>query len=761
VRRFGVWIALVLLISYLQFVGGGWFGIYTSSLRITSTILLLAIFLAWAAVAWRKPASRPRSRLTLAIVLAIGSMAVSTVFSRQPRLSVEYLAYAIVLTALYLLLVQLLRDPFLRTRLASLTVILGVVPAVAFLAAVVSRWFQWWDLVGRLTFPPLRPAFESFLYGNPSSVMAVVVMFLPPALVVVLGSAPGRARVVIAALLTLVAAAVTLASGSRAGWLAIAFSLLVIVIAVAAGAETRRRVVDAARRVVSSRAGLVSVGVLATATVVVALAFGPGVLRRAFEGGENLRGGFVSSSLRMFSESPIVGTGPGTWVAQRIEYVQPPEIDYYIPHAHNIYAQTLAELGLVGAAAGVVLIYVILSLVVGAIRGGDPARARWGWAALAVCAYFAAHSTLDFFMNMPALLLPLAFPVAWLDASASEERASQAAATSRRVNLGWLAGAAALAVALVLLLRLEGPAYANQVAVDAAYEGRWSAALEPARQAAAGDPDIPTYHYTLGLALSRSGDHESAATEFRRVALSDDFPEAWLNLAAELAGLGRRDEALEAINRALRLGYQRSAVLMPAGELALRLGETELAERSFATAMATLPSLAADPWWHSSVARGEVFPKAVQDAVEQAIPEAKWQIALLAGDPERALTLVDAARDPDVARLAIAAWAGDANASQAMFNECHATPLSLDPLAWCGRLAGRDLDPVTAFRYRAWADYIIAGSDESGSLVSVATTDKPGRWMSGGPAYFWGYYTYRRPIPWDLLVPTLVHLRSQ
>jgi hypothetical protein len=32
-----------------------------------------------------------------------------------------------------------------------------------------------------------------------------------------------------------------------------------------------------------------------------------------------------------------------------------------------------------------------------------------------------------------------------------------------------------------------------------------------------------------------------------------------------------------------------------------------------------------------------------------------------------------------------------------------------------------------------------------------------GRTIEGGLASFYGTYTYRRPTPWDLLVPSLIH----
>ncbi len=58
------------------------------------------------------PEWRPRSALLPAIGVALASLAASTALSRFPRQSVEYLGYAVILAALYLLLVRILAEPF-------------------------------------------------------------------------------------------------------------------------------------------------------------------------------------------------------------------------------------------------------------------------------------------------------------------------------------------------------------------------------------------------------------------------------------------------------------------------------------------------------------------------------------------------------------------------------------------------------------------------------------------------------------------------
>jgi hypothetical protein len=76
----------------------------------------------------------------------------------------------------------------------------------------------------------------------------------------------------------------------------------------------------------------------------------------------------------------------------------------------------------------------------------------------------------------------------------------------------------------------------------------------------------------------------------------------------------------------------------------------------------------------------------------------------------------------------------------------------------CARAEGRigEVDRANEFRYIANAQVGTAYSE--GAETRVARGVVVGRSLEGNPAIFWGTYTYRRPTPWDVLVPSLVHL---
>lgn len=739
-----------------MFIGGSWWGIYQPDLRIFSVALAGVVLAVWLLLCLRDPAWRPRSALLPAIAACLASLAISTVFSRFPGISFEYLAYAVLLAALYLLLVQILARDFFRGRFVALCGTLFIATAAAYLVLNASHWVHWLQVLGRITIPPLRPEFESLTLGNPSTVLTLVALLAVP----VIGSLSWTTRrgVVVAAIVLGLIAIVALVSGSRAGWLALGITGLVAIAGAVLTGEARAGIRAFVGRQTASTTGraVLIVGVAVAAIAIVAVA--PLIIKRAGDGGEANRIAFVRIALELFAQSPIVGTGPGSWVIQRPGLTLPTEPDEYIPHAHNVYAQTVGELGIVGAIAGLLLVVLLLRLLIGAVRDDNPARRRLGWAVLIGLVYFAAHQLLDFYANFPSVLLAVAIPVALLDATAV--RASPADQPRfQRLDRGplWM-GAAALALSLVVLGAQELPALDAARAVDRANEGDWAAADAPARAAAAADPRVASYLFTAGLTAAHAGDHRAAAGYFKDVTTTNDLPEAWLNLAAEQAELGDQTGAVASLRAAIRIGRQRPAVAIALGDLALRIGERDLAVEAFTAAVALVPSFLGDPWWTQDPIRRSVRDDVAQAATVATGAYSQWEIALMMGDATGARTFAAApGLDPSTIDF-VDAWNGDQAAYERLSAQCTAEPMQVQVLFWCARIEGRrgNVDRANDLRYLANAQN--GGDYRNGAELRVATHPMAGRTLEGNPAIFWGTYTYRRPTPWDVLVPSLVHL---
>ena len=752
------WAGIVVLATYLTFIGGAWLGIYSAPLRILTLLAAGALLVAWLAAGFRSEQWRPRSVLWPAIVAALGSLAISTVFSRVPRMSFEYLGYAVVLAALYLLLVRLMAHPFFQRRLLTLAAMFFGVVSIAFLGLVVKHWIDWWALIGHLAVPPLRPNFEGLTYNNPSAVLTIAVLFAVPAIALI-DPATRRGKAAIGVILV-VLGGVAFLTGSRAGWLAIALTM--VVGAVVAGLDpgvrtTARRTISAILRDRRSTA----VGAFVVVAGIVALVvFTPAIIRRVSEGGEDLRAQYAVTALRIFASSPVVGTGPGSWVVQRMAETADNEPDYVIPHAHNLEVQTLAEQGVIGAAAGIVVVVALALLVLRATRDADPMRRRMGWLALLGLVYFGAHQLLDFYANLPAVLFAAVVPVAYLDATSPPRPAGRPA----RLPNTWINGRApatvlgvgALAVIAALLLA-EIPALRNERAVQLANDGHWADAAAPARDAAAADPAIGSYALTAGLTAARAGDNAAALDLFRQVADQDDLPEAWIDLAAEQLALGRDADARASLDRAFRLGRQRTGTSLAIADLALRAGYQELAATAASVVLQQQPLLAADAWWSATPERAALLNGVSSGLARQAADSVKWQLAMASGDAATARAVTANLADEAFYGQVIDAWSGNEAVIEPFRATCYASAGDVDRLIWCAKVAshthgtwGEDM--------RTLLDSLGSGASNLGGIALI--TDAPTEFdvLTGGTIAYWGVFTYRRPVPGDMIVPGVAHL---
>lgn len=749
------WICIATLAAYLVFIGGVWNGIYLPAPRLASVLLAGLVLAIWAFLFWRGPELRPRSSLYLAIGACLGSLLISTVFSRFPGISVEYLAYAVVLASLYLLLVQLLRDEFFRSRFVLLSSAFFATIVVAFLALVVSDWIQWWTALGRLSVPPLRPDYESLTFGNPSAVLTVVALLAVPVVATVDWTT--RRGVLTVGLVLAAVGVVALLSGSRAGWLALAITAVVAVGLLTINRAGRTAIVGALNERVRNRGGRLGLGVAAIAFIAIVIALTPAIFRRVGGGGETLRLTYAQVALRMFLDSPVVGTGPGTWVVERRSFTEPGEVDDYIPHAHDMYVQTLAEQGLVGAIAGGVLVIALARLLLRAIRSPDESRRRWGWATLLGLVYFGAHQILDFYANFPAVLFIAALPIAYIDATAEEDRERPSRILRKRAGRPALAVATAVVAMSVAGLALqELPALQAEDAVSHANAGDWIGAAPKAIAAASEDPRISPYLFTAGLAADRLGDHTTAKDYFRTVADRDDLPEAWLNLAAEQFETGDLDGVEPSIRAALRLGVQRPAIDVAAGDLALRAGYRELGIDALTAVAIGAPSFLADPWWRDDPRARDVSQDVATRASAQA-PWVAWEIALMLGNVVAARQAAQASGADQSTIEFIDAWGGDEQAADRLISGCRSNPFESAALALCARIADRHDEPDLAARFRKLADLQASGSGRFGAELRVAQGGGAGS-ADTTLALFWGPFTYRRFTPWDMLVPSLLHL---
>jgi O-antigen ligase len=751
--RLAAWFVLAVGFTYLIFIGGGPGGIQIPQLRLLSVVGSAIALGSWAFVAIRDPHWRPRSALLPAFALCLGSMAISTITSRSPRISVEFLAYAVLWVGLYLLLVQLLSRGEFRDRILGLASLCGIAIATLLIAVIVTKWLHFWSDLGHLATPPFRPGSESLMYGNPSMVLALVVLLGAVAVGWLTRFGRRGHRLAIAALA--VFGATALMTGTRGGWIAVGIGAAAstAVVVYASGTRRSRQVmVDWVPR--RSRLFLAAAGV---ALIPLALVLVPAAIQRLSASVGN-RVEFFRIAIEQFLESPVLGIGPGMWAAQQLFYTVASDAGEIATHAHDIYLQSLAELGILGIVAGVVAALILLRLVVDGLRDQSSTRRRWAVIAIFTSAYFGAHQLVDFFANKPAVFAAFVIPIALLDATRPQQLWPLSnRLTELRSGLA-LGGASVVAVtAIVVGALVEVPALIHAAAVEKANAGDWSDGRRLANEAVAMDPGMPIYRLTAGLAAAHAGDHVSAADNFRIVVEATDLPEAWLDLAAAQASLGNSHEALDALRSGLRIGIRQPAIAVAAAQLALELGDRRLATDALANAFAAVPFLASDPGWAADPARDGLRAAAVSRVVDTAGPALTWQIAMYTGDYDAAYGAADElpADAGDSAVQVISAMAGNPSAYGQLAHRCYANPY--DPvLRWCAAVAERLGNPEAA-RFRGLAEAVGASGLEGELVLVVDGADVIG---TRAPAMLFGVAAFRHATPWDSLSPTLLHVRE-
>lgn len=343
------------------------------------------------------------------------------------------------------------------------------------------------------------------------------------------------------------------AQGHRLAWQLLALGAVAAALAALSFPATARvRVPDGLRRPLVALA--VAAAVLAVAAGV-ARAGGPsaladrlqssftaqappaeqGLARRLLSISGNGRSDYWRVAARMVKRDPLLGDGAGSFTAR---WAQERPLEIEARDAHNLYLETLAELGPVG----LLLLAAVLGTPLLALRRSRavaPAAAAAG-----AYAAFLAHAALDWDWEVPLLVL-VAVACATSLIALDPGRHSRRLALSRRlIALGACAALAALA------LVVHGGNRAAAVAADAIARDDPLAAAAAARRARAWMPWSFEPWQLLGEAeLARGGDAAARDSLRRAAALDPGQWSVWFDLALASRGL----ERVNALTRAREL----------------------------------------------------------------------------------------------------------------------------------------------------------------------------------------------------------------
>ena len=467
----------------------------------------------------------------------------------------------------------------------------GLVVATIFLVQWAGVWLEWIGVPGA-GLPPLELLLPTAQYGHHYRVAFLIGMLLPA--VATLGAGTRFWPVGVFGLCA--GTAVIAMSGSRTAWLAGAVSIVIAVLG------TRRARPLNARWVLPAAAIVIFGGAaLAIAT--------PLVDRLLTTSTLELRVAVWEAALGEWLQTPVAGSGPGSFHTQLMLSGYYNAYEPYIPHAHNALVQTIVETGILGVAA---LALATSALVVGFVRAGAV-----HWAPAAGIAFFAAVSLGETPVAYTYLVLPLIVWAALATPRTGEARTSH--------NPAFRAAAVGLTVFIAagVILFFVGAATYDRARVAATVNDD-EQALEALELATRLDPSSALYWRDLGVRLLAGSRYAEARAALTRAAQLNPGDQAVQHARAVL---GVRSEdiatATDAAENVVRVASMHVNNHLTQAYVSFEFGDPATGRDALVAAVRLQPWLLAAPEWQT------VFPEVGKQELLSAA-ERSW-----AGDPAR------------------------------------------------------------------------------------------------------------------------------
>lgn len=581
----------------------------------------------------------PRTPLDLPLLGLLAAFAIATWSALNVGMSLRAMAAIVAFAAM--LPVALVAVRHRPTWVGLVTSVPVLVLSIPTLVTFVARRIEW-IVVGAPGLPPLRLPAESTPFGS----VAVPPFVLIPAWTLAGLIEPLWLRRAVRTGLAVVGIPLIILSGSRSAWLAIAAGLAVGVLP---WAWARRGRLVRLRRL-SARGILLGIGILTTGGLALALV----VPRLTAVTSLVYRGALWRDTLGAWISDPLLGIGPGFMPYARQAAAADFSFPVRQPHSHNLPLGVLGDAGIVGLAAGLIVVGT-------AVRFAGPWRSRTplGRMASVVLVGLGVGGLFEDLTFLPGfnLLAITLVAVALLEAGAVTWAPIAPPSRFRRAAL--LAGTGIIATVLVgTMIVADAGAIAYRAGVRAAESTDWAGSATWLGRAVEIDPWHPAGPRALAVAADAAGQPALALGAAQQATLlNPGDATAWTNLAVLCAADENDECAGHAADRAAATARYLAPELLNAAIVLEGLGRHDAADGAYRRSLLTQPATSFVVDWPRDIVIGEGRIADVTDP--------SWQLNLLLARHSTGEPIIPADfADPAVRALAYAANGNRVQAEQ-------------------------------------------------------------------------------------------------
>ncbi|MGH2582054.1 MAG: O-antigen ligase family protein [Anaerolineales bacterium] len=675
---------LLFLSAYVILIAGGFGAMVDFRRQLFSAVLAVVVLGGWLLIRLSKREPIHGSGIDWAVAAFLGSQLIAVLFSEDVRRSLPHAGLWLVYFLAFYFSFDTLRRGWPEELYVKCLLIAGAVLLVFSSADLVRLLSEWRRLTVGLEFVPRFEHRLGTILGDPNLLASFTNLLVPLAIASYLLNSNKVARVALAAYVG-ISLVILFFTDSRGGLLGLAAAitvlstLWVIIVSKQARMQTRRWA-----EWIWRRKALLIVGIVLVMTFIGFAAW----KLLSFQGSTThapvaeARDIFWQAATNALRSDPLTGAGPGMYPNYLMKIWSTPPARPYL-HAHSFPFQMAAESGLLGLAAGALLLIMIFF------------QAREGWrrlsmqeqgiraAALSSLVGLGAHSLVDNFFPFPAVGLTTMILLA---ISFSPVRAKKNSGSLTP----WALAIPGLALVAFSFYTLRAFFYADK-AVSLTEIGDWQAIAETMSTAASHDPDFGFYWLQAGYAYGRVAESdpqfldEAIAAYQHGIELEPQYALNHANLSALLWADSQVDLSLGEMPSATDLAPDSWLLWLNRGVIEEAAGDLSAASDSYKRAINLRPEILGAAFWYTTdlrdgtairnadstateidprnraIAAAEEARELVQvgqfDAAESLFEEAyqlnDQEVALYLGLAERALALHDLGTAEQYAQLAL------------------------------------------------------------------------------------------------------------